>query len=382
MLSVIAICSSIIILCYAVYVITLLRYWSRPTLNAPTGSDPALKVAVIVPFRNEAHHLPTLLNALLSQDFTTGNAEFIFVNDHSEDSSCSIIQRFQQEHCLPIKLLNLPANAFGKKAAVHNAIEASGSDIIVTIDADALPEANWLRRIENIYHQNEADLVILPVLLAPAKTRLERLQQVDFLQLSGITGAAANMHSAVMCNGANLSFWRKSYLHIMNNITHQNLLSGDDMFLMLAMKHAGMKIHYYFDSSVIIKTKPCETLKDLLQQRVRWASKINALSDKHIVVSGLILSLANWSVSAIVISSLITPSLWMPAITLLLIKMSVEYWFAHCIAQSFRCKLRVDDALLLSLFYPVYFILIPLLIVIYPTKWKGRAISLRTSKKA
>jgi biofilm PGA synthesis N-glycosyltransferase PgaC len=382
MLSVIAISSSVIILCYAVYVLLLLRYWSRPLITTTSYSAPLHSLVVVIPFRNEANNLPTLLDALHAQDYPKDKVQFIFVNDHSDDDSCSIIQRFLQHNDLPIKLLNLSKNSHGKKRAIRYAIDSSMSDIIVTIDADVKPGPNWLKCIENVYQRIDADLLILPVLLAPAYSLLERLQQADFLNLSGMTGASANMGSPLMCNGANLSFKRVSYLHIMNNISHQHLLSGDDMFLMLAMKRAGMNIRYHFDASVVVNTKPCSKWRELIQQRVRWASKINALSDKHVVLSGLLLSLANMSIWAILLNALINPIYWIHAGILLLIKMLVEYCFVQRISKSFHVKSRTGDVMLLSLLYPVYFILIPLLIAFYPTKWKGRAISLRTAKKA
>jgi biofilm PGA synthesis N-glycosyltransferase PgaC len=382
MLSVIAICSSVIILCYAVYVLLLLRYWFRPLPPTSSDSAPGKSVVVIIPFRNEANNLPDLLNALQSQDYPKDKVKYIFVNDHSDDDSCSIIERFQGSSDLPIELWYLPNDSRGKKSAIRFAIDTTKSDIIVTIDADVIPGPSWLSGIKSVYEHNEVDLLILPVLLSPVQSRLERLQQLDFLHLSGLTGASAKMGSALMCNGANLSFKRASYMLVMNNISYQNRTSGDDMFLMMAMKRAGMKIRYHFETSVVVSTKPCSTWRELLQQRVRWASKINALSDLHIMLSGLLLSIANLSMLAIVLIAFTNPIYWEHAGVLFLIKMMVECCFAYCIAKSFQINLRLGDALLLSLLYPMYFVLILMLIVFYPTEWKGRAISLRTAKKA
>ena len=63
------------------------------------------KFSVIVPFRNEAKNLPTLLNSISKLEYPFPNFEIIFVNDASEDASCQIIKNHLMSSDVDFKIL-------------------------------------------------------------------------------------------------------------------------------------------------------------------------------------------------------------------------------------------------------------------------------------
>ena len=48
-------------------------------------------VSIIIAFRNEENHLPTLLSSFSHLNYPAELFEFIFVDDHSEDNSSGIV---------------------------------------------------------------------------------------------------------------------------------------------------------------------------------------------------------------------------------------------------------------------------------------------------
>ena len=104
-----------------------------------------------------------------------------------------------------------------------------------------------------------------------------------------------------MCNGANLIIRRTTYLQSINNI-NTSIASGDDMFILHALKKNKAKINYLYNSNYIVKTKGTNSLKKFLLQRTRWAAKsINYTDPTTISIAVLVaiinifLFLAPWS---------------------------------------------------------------------------------------
>jgi hypothetical protein len=77
-----------------------------------------------------------------------------------------------------------------------------------------------------------------------------------------------------MCNGANLGYRRATFHEVGGYTDNQGLASGDDEFLLhkIHARHpAGA--HFLAQAAAVVDTPAPATLRALLRQRVRWASK-------------------------------------------------------------------------------------------------------------
>lgn len=351
------------------------HYWIKATKELSGTTESKTTVAVIIPFRNEAANLPQLIMCLSQQLYPTSLVKFVLVNDHSDDDSFEQTKRLIEEKSQFI-LLELEER-HGKKAAIRKGISSSQSELIITIDADIIVEKKWLQNIVSSYQQKKNDMTVLPVMLSPTKSFFHKLQQADFFNLGGLTGASAKMSNALMCNGANLCYTRKAFEELSDKIDYDEIPSGDDMFLLLAMKKNNKRIGYYFNSNVIARTTPSNSLKAFISQRIRWASKAKFMKDGHVIFSGLLITLTNLALVALVTLlalGLIKPMLFL---SLFAIKALVDFIHLRTIAFSFGEKTSLLTSLALTAIYPIYVLIMPLLILFFPAKWKGRTISLR-----
>jgi glycosyltransferase involved in cell wall biosynthesis len=91
-----------------------------------------MKLSLVVPVYNEAHHLEKVIPFLYSVDLPL-EAEWIFIDDKSKDESLAILKKASATY--PMKILEQPTNQ-GKGAAVIRGIEASTGEFIVIQDAD------------------------------------------------------------------------------------------------------------------------------------------------------------------------------------------------------------------------------------------------------
>lgn len=104
-----------------------------------------LRVSVIIPSYNRADRVPSLLTALLQQEYD-GEFEVVVVDDGSCDETPAVLQEWTSRH--PKRIRYLRQHNSGPAAARNRgAVEARG-ELLAFIDDDCLPERSWLRRLE------------------------------------------------------------------------------------------------------------------------------------------------------------------------------------------------------------------------------------------
>jgi glycosyltransferase involved in cell wall biosynthesis len=317
-----------ILLAFVPYLYYLLRICFSlkkiKTFYPVTG--PELFISVIIACRNEEKNLPSVLSAVASQNYNHVSFELIIVDDNSSDSTFDIASGFKG-----IKNLKVLKNkGSGKKSAIRRGIEVSEGEVIATTDADCRMGEKWLATIASFYHVFHPDLIICPVKLEPADGFFGKFQELEFLSLQGITAATAESGNPVMCNGANLSFLKESY-NAHSGDLHDELLSGDDIFLLHSLKkNAGKKILWLESPDTVVTTRPSGTILSYLRQRVRWVSKAGSYTDRFTVCLGIITL-----VTILVQLSILTAGLFDP-------------WFLLLFTAAFIIKSIPDFMILLN----------------------------------
>ncbi|MBB6733121.1 glycosyltransferase [Cohnella zeiphila] len=104
----------------------------RRTLPAGLeGTEPARRLSIVIPARNEEANLPSLLESLRSQTFRPW--EIVVVNDGSEDRTKEIALSFG---CTVLDSPELPEGWTGKNWAVWNGYQRTSGDLIAFLDSD------------------------------------------------------------------------------------------------------------------------------------------------------------------------------------------------------------------------------------------------------
>jgi len=268
----------------------LLFYYRSGWVNNPVfiplypGKVKLPFITVIIPARNEAQNLPTLLNSLLAQTYPARLFEVIVIDDHSTDNTATVVQQYSSFRVLPLKDF-MPEGAINsyKKKAIEIGIQHSKGELIVTTDADCYVTPGWLQTIASFYSFNLPELIVMPVAIKCSSKPIEIFQALDFMTLQGITGAAVYKKMLSMCNGANLAYTRKAFDAVNGFNGIDNIASGDDMLLMhkIAVQFPG-GIAYLKSPEVIVQTEPVHTIAAFFNQRIRWASKADKYDDKRI----------------------------------------------------------------------------------------------------
>ena len=253
----------------------------------------------------------------------------------AEQLSAVSLQPSAVSHITPIKGVN--DDGLGKKHALSKLIRAARSEYIWLHDDDViLPPAVHATRYT--LHPTPYDLIILPLRMESENERpslLERLQIAEYAAIQELTIRTARQGRAVMCSGANLLVRREAWLACEPDL-HPEIPSGDDMFLLEAMKRRGMRVGVLDEEAYTAVVRPLTTWRAFWRQRMRWAGKAPHYSDRDIRRCGA------WIVAANILQVLCPP--------VLLVKFPIEYSLIK--RRSATTPWAV--ALLLEAVYPFY----------------------------
>lgn len=280
---------SIAILLFVLYA-ALIFYYAISWRNIPSFNfQPSTfnyKLSIIIPARNEEENIAACLRSVCHQSYPKDLYEVIVVDDHSTDNTAAIVKKFAAQN---VKLLSLKDETGGrqlnayKKKAIEIAIAHATGELIVTTDADCIVKENWLQTIASFYQQTNAAFIAMPVAYDCNSSFLQIFQSLDFMTLQGITGASVYKKIHSMCNGANLAYTKKAFEEVNGFKGIDNIASGDDMLLMHKIyKQHPDKVFFLKSKEVIVHTTPMKTVKEFLNQRIRWASKADKYDDKRI----------------------------------------------------------------------------------------------------
>ena len=118
---------------------------------APASKSP--RMSVVVPFYNVEEFIESCIDGLRSQTFPRERYEIILVNNNSTDASAQIAARYDD-----VTVLHQPVS--GSYAARNMGIRKASGEIIVTIDPDCRPEADWLEQVDASM-QDETCMILL-----------------------------------------------------------------------------------------------------------------------------------------------------------------------------------------------------------------------------
>ena len=264
-------------------------------------------------------------------------------------------------HITPIRGVN--DDNLGKKHALSKLIHAATTEYVWLHDDDvilppAATEPVCQPEGRSVFCQPKAvcqhsGLVILPLKMESESDKpslLEKLQIAEYAAIQELTMRTAKRGHAVMCSGANLIVRREAWLACEPDL-HPEIPSGDDMFLLEAMKKRGYKISVIDEPDFTAVVRPQTTWRAFFRQRMRWAGKAPKYTDPHILRCGALIVAANLL------------QLFCPLI--LLIKFPIEYSFIRQ-REITNHKSQITNkeprtpwyvALLLEVLYPFYILL-------------------------
>jgi cellulose synthase/poly-beta-1,6-N-acetylglucosamine synthase-like glycosyltransferase len=254
--------------------------------------NPPPRVSVLIAARNESAGIRATLDSVLAQDYA-GEWEVWVADDRSDDDTPQILSEYAARdsrlHILTIK--EIPEGVSPKKHAISRMIEACEGDILCLTDADCIVQREWLT---GILREFEPGIELVAghsyIPTTPGKSPfIICMQAVETLiyRVAGTAGLA--MHLPLTSTGNNLAY-RKDFFKSVNGFENViKIQSGDDDLLMQKLAtDRPFAMRYCITPTTFVTTNGKETLKELWEQRKRWASKTIYYSPKIVFVLSMV----------------------------------------------------------------------------------------------
>jgi len=359
---------ALLIIPVAVYSALMFVLWLTAHKNRLPGipsSENKTIISIVVACHNEEKYIKSLLKCLVKQNYPSDNYEVIIVDDSSTDFTCEVINSFINS--LPssdnVTIRLYPSPGHGKKSAVRYGISNANGEVILTTDADCRMGPRWVSSYSACYEKCSPDMMLASVTDLSDNSFVSSFARYEFAALQTITEATALLGHPVMCNGANMGFSKEAYMNHAGEL-HDEIASGDDIFLLHAVKRSGGKISYLSCGAAAVETASAVSAAALLSQRARWASKAYLYRDASTIILAAVTAACNAAVTAAAIASCFNTRFIIVTGIIYVLRMIPDYLIISQHMKKRKEHMPLHLFIVMDLFYPFYFITVAFLSIL------------------
>jgi glycosyltransferase involved in cell wall biosynthesis len=369
---------SVAIIAYGLFTTLAVIGFNRLKRDVPSTDsnlNPAL-ISIVLSARNEAGTIERCLEQLIKQQLPTTHFEVIVIDDASEDDTYTIAHQILEKSPLQFQVIKESIHQ-GKKKNIAKAIALAKGSIIVTTDADVVFRfSNWLSTISNYFEMHQPAMLVMPIDFETESGLLSTFQIVENIALTAITAGYVGIQKPFMCNGANLAFKKSAYESVNGYQSHLNISSGEDVFLLEAIKKVNRTdIHYVLSRALIVKTKAQTNFSDFFQQRIRWAYKAKYNSNFLNLSAGFIVMMVNLLMLAFFMA-IINKSVIMPYLSIFVLSKFVFDFLLLFLASDYLGRLKYLGWIIpFQCVYWIYALVIGIGSLFIKPYWKNKKIN-------
>ena len=115
----------------------------------------AIKLSIIIPTKNRARLVQTLLNSVRELvGLDKFQPQIIVGDNNSQDETSEVLHTIAKNFPLPLTLLKVTER--GKSAVMNEASRVAHGDVLAFLDDDVVVQANWLCAVQQFFQEKEA----------------------------------------------------------------------------------------------------------------------------------------------------------------------------------------------------------------------------------
>ena len=339
-------------------------------------------ISVVVAARDEEKNISHCIKSLLIQDYPVDKYEIIIVDDFSSDKTAELIKIFESS-VTNLKYLFSSANEQGhiisyKREAIQTGISASKGEYILLTDADCTVPTSWITTYSEQFMKEDCVFIGGSVIISDENQNiLTSFQGLDMIGMMVITGAGYQSGNQLLANGANMGFSKQVFKELGGYTQFPQRASGDDIFLLHHFhQHYPKSIRFLKTLSAVVVTQPEHSIKSLLRQRIRWASKNNAYKEMNINFSLFVLFIVSLTIVILGILSVLQASIFFPMFFVLYIFKIFSDYLLQREAIRFFNKRKLEKYFFISQnIHTLYIAWVGIMASLFPVYWwKGRKV--------
>ena len=337
--------------------------------------QPDLTFTILIPVRNEEDNITSLLNDLEQQDYPQKLFEVIVIDDHSEDRTATLVRDYIDHSGLKISLIQLD-ELRGKKSAITVGIGLSQYEYILATDGDCRIPSTWIKTFAARFDDVDVPKMVAGPVFMETDNLFTSIQSLEFSALIGFGASSLQLGFAGTCNGANIGYKKETFYEVDGYVGNEKIPSGDDEFLMFKIFHKYPGSVVFLKSpEAVVKTPAKKTVKELVNQRIRWSSKWKFHKSAYVTTTAVTFFIDY----AILISAITLAMFGVLEFTIvasvLLLRWLTEYYYISNVVRFLGGKPRWFNFLAMQIIYPLFVIFLGIASIFGIYHWKGRAYS-------
>lgn len=225
-------------------------------------------ISVLVPARNEQDKIKHCLEALTNLDYPGDRFEVIVGEDHSEDNTREIVERFIKDKP-GFQLIPVGDNlgkAKGKANALAWMIKRAKGSYYFFVDADIIVPPGWAKGL--LTSLNGRTGIVSGTTVVKGHTAFAEMQSLEWLYYMALL-RSLNDWKTVTPVGNNMFVKEEAYRET-GGYEEIEFSVTEDFKLYSGLSRNGWKHKQIFHPSVLGVSMPVTSLRSLLDQRKRW----------------------------------------------------------------------------------------------------------------
>src|SRR5262245_8384567 len=130
----------------------------------------AIKLSIIIPTRNRARMVQTLLNSIRDlAGLDKFQPQIIVGDNNSQDETWKLLHIVAKSFSPPLTLLKV--QSAGKCAVMNEASRAAQGDVLAFLDDDVVVQPNWLGAVQQFFQEKEYQAAQGVIRIRPSGTQ-------------------------------------------------------------------------------------------------------------------------------------------------------------------------------------------------------------------
>ena len=293
---------------YLAFILFIISGLFKHNLMPISSSNKLPTISVVIAARNEEKYLPDLIQDLIKQEYPLDKLEVIIVDDRSTDLTPEILKDAADNYAFikTIRIQEPSQDMTPKKNALTKGIEAAVGEVIISTDADCRVGKLWVSSMA--YSVINHNCISIGFSKIAGDTFFEQYQKVDFLGIITANAGAGGWNQFWSGTGQNLAYYKNDFIAIDGFKPEKNKISGDDMYLVQSISKL-KRAFIHIDPNSFTTTAAVKSIKDFLNQRIRWSSNSKTNAGHNPLFFGFLITAFLYN--SFILFSMISGSFWL-----------------------------------------------------------------------
>ncbi len=230
------------------------------------------KVSFLIPAFNEEANIAKTLAGVLATDYH--DFEVIVIDDCSTDNTLQEITPLLGDPKL--RLVRKMVNE-GKAMALNDAIPISTGELVLVMDADAIPKPDILKYMVPHFRYPRCGAVTGNPRVSNRDSFLSKLQAIEFASIISMMRRAQRIWGRIMTMSGVVGIFRRSALYDVGLYSSDMATEDIDLTWRLQLRHWDVR----YESQAVMWMKVPQSLEGLWHQRRRWSLGLSQVLVRH-----------------------------------------------------------------------------------------------------